>query len=118
VPGLRPGYTVRATLHLDERERRARGPVERAVFGAAGAQSVYLVRDGRAERRRVRVGADNDGRTEVLEGLVFGDSVVTTGNALLRDGAALRIVEPLAPEPPSECTPTACQPCRLPEPRP
>jgi RND family efflux transporter MFP subunit len=100
VPGLRPGYTVRATLHLDERDGVLVVP-SNAVFGAAGAQSVYLVRDGRAERRRVRVGADVDGRTEVIEGLVFGDSVVTTGSALLRDGAALRIVEPLAPEPPS-----------------
>lgn len=104
VPGLRPGYTVRVTLRLDERQGVLTVP-SRAVVGAAGAQSVYLVRDGRAERRRVRVGADLDGRMEVVEGLAFGDTVVTTGNALLRDGAQLRIVQPLAPEAPAR-TPT------------
>ncbi len=97
LPGLRPGYTVRATLQLDARNNVL--VVEsRAVVGAAGAQSVYLVRDGRAERRMVRVGADIDGRTEVLDGLAFGDTVITTGNALLRDGAQVRIVEPLSPD--------------------
>lgn len=97
LPGLRPGYTVRVTLQLDERQGVLVIP-SRAVIGAAGAQSVYLVRDGRAERRRVRVGADLDGRTEVVEGLTFGDTIVTTGNALLRDGAQVRIVQPLSPE--------------------
>jgi hypothetical protein len=70
----------------------------RAVVGAAGSQSVYVIRDGRAERRRVRVGMDLDGKMEVLEGLAVGDTIITTGNALLRDGAQVRIVEPLAPE--------------------
>ncbi len=95
--GLRPGYTVRVLLRLDERDNVLVVPT-RAIVGAAGAQSVFLVQDGKAERRRVRVGADIDGRTEILDGLAFGDTVVTTGNALLRDGAALRIVQPLSPE--------------------
>jgi len=38
---------------------------------------------------------------EVFEGLAFADTVITTGNALLRDGAQVRIVEPLSPEAPS-----------------
>jgi membrane fusion protein (multidrug efflux system) len=102
VPGgarsdLRPGYSVRVTLELDSREGALVIPT-RAVVGAAGSQSVYLIRDGKAERRRVRVGQDLDGRTEVIEGLVHGDTVITTGNALLREGASVRIVQPLAPE--------------------
>ncbi|HRQ78690.1 MAG TPA: efflux RND transporter periplasmic adaptor subunit [Gemmatimonadaceae bacterium] len=97
--GLRPGYSVRVTLKLDERDNALVIPT-RAIVGAAGSQNVYVIRDGRAERRRVRVGADLDGRTEVFEGLAAGDTIITTGNALLRDGAQVRIVEPLAPEAP------------------
>jgi membrane fusion protein (multidrug efflux system) len=97
LEGLRPGYSVRVTLSLDERQGALVVPT-RAVVGAAGAQSVYVIRDGRAERRRVRVGTDIEGRVEVLDGVAFGDTVITTGNALLRDGAQVRIVEPLRPE--------------------
>lgn len=100
APGLRPGYTVRVSLALDERDNALVIPT-RAVIGASGAQSVFVIREGRAERRRVRVGNDLDGQMEVFEGLAFADTVITTGNALLRDGAQVRIVEPLSPEAPS-----------------
>lgn len=94
---LRPGYTVRVTLQLDERDNALVVPT-RAVVGAAGSQSVFVLVDGRAERRRVRVGPDTDGRMEVLEGLAAGDTIITTGNSLLRDGANVRIVQPLSPD--------------------
>jgi membrane fusion protein (multidrug efflux system) len=95
--GLKPGYSVRVTLNLDERTDALVVPT-RAVVGAAGSQSVYVIRDGKAERRRIRVGTDLDGRMEVFEGLAAGDTIITTGSALLRDGASVRIVDPLAPE--------------------
>lgn len=94
---LRPGYTVRVTLQLDVRDNALVVPT-RAVVGAAGSQSVFVLVEGRAERRRVRVGSDTDGRMEVLEGLIAGDTVITTGNSLLRDGASVRVVEPLSPD--------------------
>lgn len=93
--GLKPGFSVRVSLQLDERDNALVIPT-RAVMGAVGARSVFVIRDGRAERRPVRVGTDLDGRMEVFEGLQEGDSVITTGNALLRDGAPVRIAEPLA----------------------
>jgi membrane fusion protein (multidrug efflux system) len=99
IAGLRPGYTVRATLQLDERTGVLVVPT-RGVIGAEGTYSVYLIANGRAERRRVRVGVDLDGRTEVIEGLAFGDTIITTGNAMLRDGSQVRIVQPLSPDAP------------------
>ena len=96
--GLKPGFSVRVTLNLDERTNALVVPT-RAVGGAAGNQSVFVIRDGKAERRRVRVGTDLDGRMEVYEGLAAGDTIITTGNALLRDGAPVRIVLPLGERP-------------------
>ncbi len=97
---LRPGYTVRATLRLGARADALVLPT-RAVLGAAGARSVFLIREGLAERRAVRVGPDIDGRVEVFSGLVHGDTVIVAGNSLVREGGQVRIVDPLAPDAPS-----------------
>ena len=115
VAGLRPGYTVRATLQLDERTGVLVVPT-RAVVGAEGTYSVYLIANGRAERRRVRVGVDLDGRTEVIEGLAFGDTIITTGNAMLRDGTQVRIVQPLSPEGPTVTRTVPAPPTAAPAP--
>jgi RND family efflux transporter MFP subunit len=94
---LRPGYTVRASLALDTRDEALVVPT-RAVLGAAGARSVFVVKGGLAERRGVRVGPDMDGRVEVFAGLALGDTVIVAGNSLVREGGQVRIVDPLAPE--------------------
>ena len=94
---LRPGYTVRSMFRLGSRNDALLIPT-RAVIGPAGARTVVIVRQGKSERRIVRVGPDIDGVTEVLEGLELGDSVIVAGQALLRDGSPVRIVPPLAPD--------------------
>lgn len=94
---LRPGYTVRATLRLDTRSDALVLPT-RAILGASGARSVFIVKEGLAERRAVRVGADIDGMVEVFSGLVLGDTVIVAGNSLVREGGQVRIVDPLAPD--------------------
>ena len=94
---LRPGYTVRSMFRLGSRNDALLIPT-RAVVGPAGARTVVIVRQGKSERRIVRVGPDIDGMTEVLEGLAAGDSVIVAGQALLRDGSPVRIVPPLAPD--------------------
>jgi membrane fusion protein (multidrug efflux system) len=107
---LRPGYTIRSTFRLGSRNDALLIPT-RAVTGPAGARTVVIVRQGKSERRIVRVGPDIDGTTEVLEGLAVGDTVIVAGQALLRDGSPVRIVPPLAPDGrpsvPNVDTPTA-----------
>lgn len=97
---LRPGYTVRATIRLDTREDALVVPT-RAVLGASGARSVFIVKGGLAERRAVRVGDDVDGKVEVFAGLALGDTVIVAGNSLVREGGSVRIVDPLSPELPA-----------------
>jgi membrane fusion protein (multidrug efflux system) len=94
---IKPGFTIRSTFRLGSRSGAVLIPT-RAVMGPAGARTVVIVRQGKSERRIVRVGPDIDGTTEVLEGLSVGDTVIVAGQALLRDGSAVRIVPPLAPD--------------------
>jgi RND family efflux transporter MFP subunit len=95
LAGLRPGYTVRATLALDRRDDALLVP-SRAVSGPAGARAVYIVKAGKIERRAVRVGSDMSGMSEILEGVVEGDSVIVSGTSMIREGAAAKVVQPLS----------------------
>jgi membrane fusion protein, multidrug efflux system len=103
LAGLRPGYTVRATLALDKRDDALLVP-SRAVSGPAGARAVYLVRGGVVERRAVRIGSDMAGLSEILEGVAEGDSVIVSGTSMIREGAKTRVVEPLGDQAPAAKT--------------
>ena len=58
-----------------------------AVFPDTGRDLVYLVRDGRVQRRAVRLGDRRGSDVFVLSGLVEGDRVVVEGLEGLEDGA-------------------------------
>lgn len=97
LPDLRPGYTVRARLALDEAREGVTIPT-RALQGGASSRYLFVIKGTTAQRRIVRAGNDVDGWSEVLSGLEPGDTVVVAGNALLRDGGVVRVVDPLNPE--------------------
>jgi RND family efflux transporter MFP subunit len=97
---LRPGYSVRATLALDRRDNALLVP-SRAVSGPAGARAVYIVRGGLVERRSVSVGSDMAGQSEILDGVVEGDSVIVSGTSMIREGAKAKVVEPLSDQVPT-----------------
>jgi RND family efflux transporter MFP subunit len=58
-----------------------------AVFQDTGRDLVYLVRDGRVQRRAVRLGDQRGSEVFVLSGLVEGDRVVVEGPEGIEDGA-------------------------------
>ena len=62
-----------------------------AVFSRDAQTFVYLVDGGKATARPVRIGAEADGRIEVLEGLAGGEQVVVRGVELLKDGQRIRV---------------------------
>ena len=57
-----------------------------AVTQRSGADTVFVVADGAAQPRKVRLGAALGSRFIVLEGLAAGDIVVVRGNENLRPG--------------------------------
>ena len=66
-----------------------------AVFPDTGRDLVYLVRDGRVQRRAVRLGDQRGSDVFVLSGLVEGDRVVVDGLEGLQDG--MEVVEGTTP---------------------
>lgn len=58
-----------------------------------GDNAVFVVREGKVKRTKIRVGAERKGYGEVLVGLEEGAVVVTEGHIGLRDGRAVRVIE-------------------------
>lgn len=88
----RPGFLARATFALGTRDGVLLVPAS-ALAGGSSSESVFVVEEGKAVRRRVTTGLISQGRVEILDGLREGEIVVTVGNNTLQDGASVRILE-------------------------
>jgi len=62
-----------------------------AIVRGEGGARVWVVRDGKVERRAVSLGDEQDGQVTVLEGLQGGEAVVVDPPQRLRDGAAVEL---------------------------
>lgn len=92
---LRPGLFARILIKgLEEREIVL--VPESAVLPKGGESFVFLVDNGKAVEKRVKLGQRSNAEVEILEGLNVSATVVTAGQQKLRDGA---IVEVIASEP-------------------
>lgn len=77
--------------------RPARGNIEvprSALVELGGVPGVFVVEDGRARFRMVRLGAVTRDRAEVLSGLEGGEMLVLGDLADVRDGSPLRSRQP------------------------
>jgi RND family efflux transporter MFP subunit len=62
-----------------------------AIVAASGSNFVWVVRDGKVEKRAVKTGAARDGQVPVTEGLQGGEAVVIDPPRRLRNGAAVEL---------------------------
>jgi len=62
-----------------------------AVRNADGRSIVFVLRDGRAERRAIAVGAAVGDQVEVLSGVSAGEQVVVDGPQTLKDGDKVKV---------------------------
>jgi len=61
-----------------------------AVRSEGGQSVVFVVRDGRVERRAVTTGPGNSDQVEILSGVNSGEKIVVEGVATLADGARIQ----------------------------
>lgn len=66
---------------------------EQALVPEQGNVFVFVVQDGRVEKRQVRTGERRVGEVQILAGLAAGEQVVTEGTQKLRDGVAVTVQE-------------------------
>ncbi|HQQ64458.1 MAG TPA: efflux RND transporter periplasmic adaptor subunit [Pseudomonadales bacterium] len=84
---LRPGMYAQATLSREE-ETVLSVPSEAVI--ATGTRTVVIVKQGNYFRpANVRIGREQGGLTEILDGLKVGETVVTSGQFLIDSEASL-----------------------------
>jgi membrane fusion protein (multidrug efflux system) len=89
---LQAGMFIEARLQTALRPNAVVVP-EDAVSPMQGEMWVWVVSDGKAERRRVTLGIRNPGVVEVREGIQSGDQVVVGGAERLTPGAQVQVIE-------------------------
>jgi membrane fusion protein (multidrug efflux system) len=87
--GLRPGMFADVKLVLDAHADVVVVPKKALVYEDE-TPHVFIVQDGKAVRTPVRLGYQDAGRAEVVEGLDAGDMVVLVGQSTLKDGSPVQ----------------------------
>jgi membrane fusion protein (multidrug efflux system) len=86
---LRPGLFARIKLQTAQNPSALMVP-EQAVTPRGSQQFVYVVEDGKAQLREVRLGQRIPGRVEIVSGLDAGAVVITSGLQQLTPGVAVQ----------------------------
>jgi membrane fusion protein (multidrug efflux system) len=94
---LKPGMFL--TVRLSRGAVDALLIPEQTLVPEQGDMYVFVVKDGKAEKRRVRIGERRVGDVQVVEGLAAGDVVVTEGTQKLRDGSLVTLPEAVTAAP-------------------
>lgn len=87
---LRPGMFMTVALTLERRDNVVMIP-EESLVPTGDRQFAFVVVDGKATRRQVRIGTRQDGWVEVMDGVTDGDVLITRGVQKVRDGQPVKV---------------------------
>lgn len=89
---LRQDMTVSVNIETGRRDRAVVVPNDALRMVEGDAAELWLVVDGRATRRRVRLGLRGLTQTEITAGLRAGDRVLADGQAPVQEGDRVRVM--------------------------
>jgi multidrug efflux pump subunit AcrA (membrane-fusion protein) len=92
---LRSGMFAKMTVVVARREGAVSVPKEAIAEGPVPA--VFVIQNGKASRRELKLGLVNDTEAEVLSGLRPGENVAVFGLYGLKDGSPVEVLAPAAP---------------------
>jgi len=93
IPDVMPGMFARLILKLKQVDDAIVVPLAALVTTPEGDKVVFVVKDGKAIRRKVKTGIEESDRIQVLEGINPGDKVIVSGHKDLKDGMDVRVIE-------------------------
>jgi RND family efflux transporter MFP subunit len=92
---LKGGMFARVEVMVGTHRQAVQIPID-AVSRLEDTQHVFVVRDGKAQRVPVEMGARHDNRVEITKGLTGDETVIVSGKDLVHDGTPVQ-AQPLEP---------------------
>jgi len=86
------GDFVSVRLELSEKKEVIVLPLS-SIIKEYHEQFIFLVVDGKAEKRKVELGLINDDKVEIVEGIEVGDKAITQGQSTIQNGQLISIYE-------------------------
>lgn len=96
---LVPGMFARLSLALKSEKDTAVVPLEAVLATTEGTRIAYVVKDGIASKRMIKVGIEGQDKIQILSGVTPGEQIVVAGNEKLKDGIEIRVSGDKKPEP-------------------
>lgn len=90
---LIPGMFARLVVHLASVPDALMVPSEGVLVSPRGERFLFVVENGKAVRREVETGIEQNGRIWIVTGLQSGEQVVVAGNEKLKSGVEVRVQE-------------------------
>ncbi len=91
--GFLPGMYAEVTLTTETRKNVTLVP-KPALVRDEDQTYVFVIDGDRAQRRALEIGLGDEDNVEVMSGLEPGDSIIVAGQAGLKDGALVKVVDP------------------------
>ena len=88
---LKPGMFGRINIVYDMHAQALQVP-RSAIIDEAGQTSVFIIEDEKAVRRSIKTGYANSGNIEILDGLTGSEMIVVVGQAGLREGSKVAVI--------------------------
>jgi membrane fusion protein (multidrug efflux system) len=86
---LKGGMFARVEVMVGTHPQAVQIPID-AVSRLEDAQYVYVVRDGKAQRMAIKIGARDGSLVEITEGLAGDEQVIVSGKDLVQDGTSVQ----------------------------
>ena len=86
---LKGGMFARVEMMVGTHQQAVQIPID-AVSRLEDVQYVYVVRDGKAQRVNVEIGARDGNRVEITKGLTGSEQIIVSGKDLVHDGTPVQ----------------------------
>ncbi|NGM65061.1 efflux RND transporter periplasmic adaptor subunit [Sphingobacterium sp. SGR-19] len=92
---LKPGMYAIAFIESSKTSMPTITINRKSVVGGMKNPSVFIVKDGKAYKRSIRIGYYDNETLEVISGLALNDTVINSGQINLSDGIPVSILNRL-----------------------